>query len=123
MDIIQFGKYKNKSFEEVYNLDSNYCNWICSINDNKNKNMINFKKYIKNKNNNNKTPHNFPDNYISLDVIRFGKYKNKSFEEVYNLDSKYCDWVLSTENNKNINMIRFKEFLLQKKINDNNNIE
>lgn len=33
-------------------------------------------------------------------TISFGKYKNKTFEEVYNLDRQYMEWMFKEENKK-----------------------
>jgi hypothetical protein len=32
--------------------------------------------------------------------FKFGKYKNKTYDEVFELDLKYVKWVIQTEENK-----------------------
>lgn len=44
-------------------------------------------------------------------MFTFGKYKNKSFEEVISIDKNYCKWVLSRQNCNNTNMIEFQNYI------------
>lgn len=48
--------------------------------------------------------------YTSFNIITFGKYKGKTYEEVSEKDKRYCNWVRETKS-KNENFIKFQKWL------------
>ena len=54
----------------------------------------------------------------NCDMITFGKYAGKTYQEVMMEDSLYCNWVIATVDQKheesNPAMIRFAHYLVQK---------
>lgn len=52
------------------------------------------------------------DEYIQLkNIIRFGKYKGKTYEEVQYNNPSYCDWVLSQSGSQNSDFKQFQDWL------------
>lgn len=64
-NILNFGKYKNYTYIEIYKKDKSYCNWVLKL-EKPNKKMLNFQNYLKkfynNRENNNIT-------YIFIECI------------------------------------------------------
>jgi hypothetical protein len=48
--------------------------------------------------------------YTSLNIVTFGKYKGKTYEQVLEKDKRYCNWVSETKS-KNENFNKFKNWL------------
>lgn len=49
----------------------------------------------------------------NIDIVRFGKYKGCSYNEVWNKDKRYCNWVKNT-NSTLPDFVRFKSWLISK---------
>jgi uncharacterized protein (DUF3820 family) len=80
MTVFKFGRYKDKSIEEVIGTDPPYCIWLY-------KNNI-FKE--------NSRAHQLLHKYFENDknyYMRFGKYKNMSLQYIAQIDSNYINWL------------------------------
>ena len=93
----EFGKYKNKQVSDIIDSDPNYVNWVLHQPELETKNNELFSFLIK---------HDVkfdPDYNKKLqeksdrkkEFFGFGKYKNCNIEEVFNLDRKYCEHVIT----------------------------
>jgi len=85
---LNFGKYKGKTFEEVYDADNKYCSRILRRNTilkNKDKNnrLQSFKQYIKNK------IYKIDEEDNGNTILSFGKYEGHTFKEA-SKDIDYC---------------------------------
>lgn len=95
-DILMFGKYKGKSFGEVYVIDSQYLHWLEKTD---RLFRIDF----------NELKQLFPDTekprdkYIGERIITFGKYKGLKFNDIKN-NISYLEWLVS------INIISIEDF-------------
>lgn len=47
---------------------------------------------------------------IGKTVVNFGKFKGKTYDEIYSLDKDYTKWVITTENNPYL--LRMKNYFL-----------
>lgn len=88
-DIIMFGKYKGKSFGEIYNIDRQYLYWLESTDRLFRIDFDELKSLY---------PDIEKNNSISIleRKIDFGKYKGKSFHEIKN-DIPYLNWLISID--------------------------
>ncbi len=86
-DILEFGKYKGKSFGDVYKADSQYLHWLVST---ERLFKIDFEElkqlYPEVENNSPKS--------ILDKVIDFGKYKGQKFNDIKD-DIPYLEWLVS----------------------------
>lgn len=95
-DILMFGKYKGKSFAEIYKIDSQYLHWL-EITDRLFKIDFDELKQL------------YPDTESSINksirekVIDFGKYKGLRFSDIKN-DISYLEWLVS------VNKISIEDF-------------
>ena len=58
------------------------------------------------------------DNYqliIDKNILTFGKYKGKTFEEVFEEHPDYCDWILTQTTPRNKGFKNFYNWLSKKK--------
>lgn len=114
-EILLFGKYKGKSIGEVYKENPKYLFWLAEsdpyykidfaalmdidIND------VNaeekFRKEIERL---------FPK--VTVDnVITFGKYKGKTYREIFAIDAQYIDWFLRKNTTLDIDMDSFRDLV------------
>ena len=115
------GKYEGLTFEEVYKTNKWYCNFILNYDKNnsrklKNKSLLHFREFLRKKESTlaNPEPKEAPRN-----IITSGKHEGKTFEEVYQTNKWYCNFILSYDENnsrklKDASLIRFREFLRTK---------
>lgn len=95
-DILMFGKYKGKSFGEIYKIDSQYLHWL-ETTDRLFRIDFNELKQL------------YPDTESSINksigekVINFGKYKGLRFSDIKN-DTSYLEWLVS------VNKISIEDF-------------
>ncbi len=137
--ILNFGKYKNKSFYDVYKENPQYINYLIGLD-----NFIykeEFKKLIdefeelfpnireeiienKNKHKEKMRKKNYRDNSL---VLNFGKYEGKTVKELFIEDYRYLKWFVYLDNlfNKELyqheffelsNIEKFKQFIPKTRI-------
>lgn len=83
--IINFGKYKTKTFDEVYEFDPRYCRWLYT------QELIlirnpDLKAFLDDK---------FKNKDMSYELT-FGKYKGKTINQVLQIDRKYLEWLYNS---------------------------
>lgn len=98
-EIIPFGKYKDKTFKEIYESDPAYIFWLIEQDPYY---TVNIPKIIE------KEP-NSKEEFIEIceaeydrvfpkitasSIITFGKYKGKTFKEIASEDMNYISWFL-----------------------------
>lgn len=97
-DILMFGKYKGKSFGEIYKIDSQYLHWLETTDRLFRIDFDELKQL-------------YPDTESPIDksigerIITFGKYKGLRFNEIKN-DISYLEWLVS------VNKISIEDFNL-----------
>lgn len=95
-DILMFGKYKGKSFAEIYKIDSQYLHWLETTDRLFRIDFDELKRlYPDTENSINKS--------IKEKVIDFGKYKGLRFSDIKN-DISYLEWLVS------VNKISIEDF-------------
>ena len=97
-DILMFGKYKGKSFSEIYKIDYQYLHWLETTDRFFKIDFEELKQLYPNVEN----PSNVP---ITEKIIDFGKYKGKKFGDIKD-DTAYLEWFVS------IGKISIEEFKL-----------
>lgn len=95
-DILMFGKYKGKSFEEIYKIASQYLHWLETTD---RLFRIDFDE-LKQLYPDTESP---IDKYIGERIVTFGKYKGLRFNEIKN-DISYLEWLVS------VNKISIEDF-------------
>lgn len=97
-DILMFGKYKGKSFGEIYKIDSQYLHWLETTDRLFRIDFDELKQL-------------YPDTESPIDksigerIITLGKYKGLRFNEIKN-DISYLEWLVS------VNKISIEDFNL-----------
>lgn len=86
-EILMFGKYKGKSFSDIYKGNSQYLHWLETTDRFFKIDFEELKRLHPN-------VEMASDKSISERVIEFGKYKGKSFSEIKN-DISYLQWLVS----------------------------
>ena len=82
--LINFGKHKGKTYEEMFKSDPNYCLWLKSGNCK----SASLREYLKS------ALKNFSeDDYF----LSFGKYKGKALSEINSKDPAYIKWLKNNE--------------------------
>lgn len=115
--VIEFGKYKGKTIGEIYKLDPKYIFWLI---DRDRYFKVDFKALLNIAPN---TPNAeaiiakeinsfFPKTTVDS-TITFGKYKGKTFKEVFSIDSAYIDWFLRNNHTLEINIESFVTMMKQ----------
>lgn len=95
-DILMFGKYKGKSFGEIYKIDSQYLHWLETTD---RLFRIDFDE-LKQLYLDTESP---IDKSIGERIVTFGKYKGLRFNEIKN-DVSYLEWLVS------VNKISIEDF-------------
>ncbi len=118
--VMEFGKYKGKTINEIYCHDPKYIYWLLE-NDHYFKvdfdKLLNIPEDSQNKqiiieNEINRVfPKTTPD-----DLITFGKYKGKSFRDVFAFDANYINWILRNNTTLDIDIELFVEMMKRKKL-------
>lgn len=86
-EILMFGKYKGKSFSDIYKIDCQYLHWLETTDRFFKIDFEELKRLHPN-------VEMASDKSISERVIEFGKYKGKSFSEIKD-DIPYLEWFVS----------------------------
>nr|ABV22404.1 unknown [Noctiluca scintillans] len=86
-EVVDFGKHRGLTFEEILQKDKQYCQWAVSTegNEQTSPTMSKLITFLKEAGVQHETLH---------ETITFGKYSGKSYGEVFTNDSTYCEWVL-----------------------------
>lgn len=107
---LTFGKYKNKSIEEVYSTDKSYILWL-SENAYHDALKETVKKFLESK--------NVEDKLIKKNgtyVINFGKFYGKSLMVAYKDKPRYMNWMLRTFEDDELVQTVVNEFLDHMKV-------
>jgi len=101
---VEFGKHRGMTFEECFREHPDYGEWL--LRQPESPKTTGFRNYIAtNKASTSKSHTSAPPAKLEQSaqwsaagqaVVTFGKYKGKSFEEVSQLDPKYCQWVVES---------------------------
>lgn len=86
-EIIQFGKYKGKSFGEIYEIDSQYLLWLETTDRFFKIDFEELKRLYPD-------VEKMSDVLISDKIINFGKYKGKKYKDIKD-DIQYLEWLVS----------------------------
>ena len=90
---MRFGKYRGKSYEEVFMLDKSYCGHIVRTSNQPESGLgiRQFADWIRERH---------PDFVAARaqDVMRSGKYMGKSYEDIFAHDPSYCEIILDLPN-------------------------
>jgi hypothetical protein len=99
--VLKIGKYKGKSYRLVWKEDTDYCNWVQSVE--VPDSLVDFSRWL--------SLHHQPDMAIKIlrkrkrgsidhgsNIIRCGKYFGESFASVWVNHKSYCRWVKRKSN-------------------------
>ena len=114
-ETISFGKHKGKTFAEIYNEDPQYIFWLMqsdpffkvdlsaltgiALDDEKAEEKFS-----------NEIDRVFPKVKIE-DAITFGKYKGKTYKEVFAEDSQYIEWFVRNNDRLDLDIDSFRSLL------------
>ncbi len=109
--IMKSGKYKGKTIKEIYTIDAKYIYWQMDNNRyfkidfhsllNIPQDATNAEEIIKSE-----RERIFPKSTVD-DKITFGKYKGKTYREIFDIDPQYIDWLLHTDRKKGVDINSF----------------
>mmetsp|Transcript_67201 Transcript_67201/g.160999 ORF Transcript_67201/g.160999 Transcript_67201/m.160999 type:complete len:447 (-) Transcript_67201:119-1459(-) len=134
-EVLRFGKHKGKTFQEVAAEDSSYCSFVLrSKEESGNQNLLRFAQYLE-------AHQGQPQSQLpggsgggrstafqpsasssafqvssavpsGSEVLKFGKHRGKTFEEIYEEDQQYADWAVRNANQgSNGNLTVFASFV------------
>ena len=114
-DIIEFGKYKGKTFKEIATEDIQYLLWLNKNSRDLRIDLFEIFDIDESKENakeilSNKITSIIPTTKIN-DIIKQGKYKGKTWKEVSEFDKAYIKWALMNLRDKNFDIDEFKSIL------------
>lgn len=114
-DIVTFGRYKGKTFLEVYNENPEYISWLRDS-------SPYFKIDYLSLTGNTSEDENLTEILIGEfckrpritidDIIPFGKYKGQTFKDVYKIDSKYINWMINNVDTIDYDISSFADMML-----------
>jgi hypothetical protein len=87
MSLINFGKHKGKTVEQVYATDRNYLIWL-SDKETILRTRPEIKEFIELK---------FGSNVDKSYILNWGRYRNKSAKFIFENDKPYFEWLLSSD--------------------------
>lgn len=103
--VINFGKYKGKTIQEIYAENPKYIYWLMSKD---HYFRVNFDQLLH-------IPDNSPDRETIINnefrrvysitpdnLITFGKYEGKTFREVFDFDPNYIEWFIRQNSNSTL---------------------
>jgi uncharacterized protein (DUF3820 family) len=86
MSTLNFGKYKTKSIQDIYDIDHNYCRWLLNqellIGD-----LPDIKEFLSFK---------FDSTDLSF-LLTWGKHKNKTIKWIFDNDKQYFNWLAKNQ--------------------------
>jgi uncharacterized protein (DUF3820 family) len=92
---IEFGRFKGKSYDEVFEFDRNYLKWV-STQDELLAKYPELNDYIKTK-------------FSNMDMsyqLNFGKYKNRTIKQVLQIDREYLEWLMQSPHSEKMVKLR-----------------
>lgn len=92
---IDFGKYRSKSFQEVYGFDPRYCRWLYTQELILTRNPE-LKAFLDEK---------FRGADVSYEPT-FGKYKGRTINQILLLDRQYLEWLYSSPFSEKMTKLR-----------------
>lgn len=117
--VIEFGKHKGKTLREIYESDPEYIFWLLETDY---WFHVDFRDLL-----------NIPNDVVDIkpiiqaeydrlypmvkidDTITFGKYRGRSYKEVYEENPEYIHWLLHTNNNLRFDVNSFRAMLTSNK--------
>lgn len=110
--LVGFGKYAGLTRAELLPKDPDYCAWVAkSCRDDSSPNFKGLATFVKAQAAAGLLP------TPASDVVRFGKHKGASFEDVLRADPEYCQWVVDQAHDdgseRNPEFLQFAEYLQQ----------
>merc|ERR1711924_320753 len=100
--IVDFGKYKGKTFAQVRAMDDNYWQWALNQ-DEPHGSLLEFVHYLTSKggvqSSRQRAAVSPGTKRVSSgkQIVDFGKYKGKTFAQVRAMDDNYCQWALNQD--------------------------
>jgi len=97
---LKVGKHSGESFRKVFETDVGYCRWV--MREKRTGNLAEFSDWLSGmpvESEEEETP-----------ILRVGKHRGETFEEVYENDEDYCDWILSEDIERG-SLFEFREWL------------
>mmetsp|Transcript_5130 Transcript_5130/g.11383 ORF Transcript_5130/g.11383 Transcript_5130/m.11383 type:complete len:309 (-) Transcript_5130:196-1122(-) len=101
---LKVGKHKGRTFQEVYEEEKNYCEWV--LKQDSSGPLGNFVEYVRARDatpaassvQSSVAPVASASAALSLATreVRFGKHKGKTYEALVQEDASYCEWVLKS---------------------------
>lgn len=88
--MITFGRYKGKSYEEIFTLDQYYCGSVVrrASHPESGSGIRHLADWLRERH---------PDfEAKEQETMTFGKHQGKSYEEICMLDKRYCEWMLNS---------------------------
>ena len=109
--VIEFGKYKGKTIKEIYSQDPKYIFWLMEKD---HYFRVDFDQLLNIPENTSDRERIIEDEITRVfpkatpdDVISFGKYKGKTFREIFAIDPNYIDWFLRNNQTLDIDVKAF----------------
>lgn len=117
-EVIKSGKHKGKTYAEAYRIDSKYIDWLRNSNPYFKIDLTSLSDNISNKERDLGNLLDECDNTRPLtkieDKIPFGKYKGKTFHDVYSINPQYVKWLLNNCDTINFDAVSFNSLLSDK---------
>ena len=117
-EVIKSGKHKGKTYAEAYRIDSKYIDWLRNSNPYFKIDLTSLSDNISNKEKDLGNLLDECDNTRPLtkieDKIPFGKYKGKTFHDVYSINPQYVKWLLNNCDTINFDAVSFNSLLSDK---------
>ena len=116
--VIEFGKYKGKTIKEIYSQDTKYIFWLMEKD---HYFRVDFDQLLNIPENTSDRERIIEDEISRVfpkatpnDVISFGKYKGKTFREIFATDPSYIDWFLRNNQTLDIDVNAFVSMMRSK---------
>ena len=117
-EVIKSGKHKGKTYADAYRIDSKYIDWLRNSNPYFKIDLTSLSDNISNKEKDLGNLLDECDNTRPLtkieDKIPFGKYKGKTFHDVYSINPQYVKWLLNNCDTINFDAVSFNSLLSDK---------
>ena len=108
---LEFGKFKGRPFHEVLVEEPSYCVWCLSHLDVEKKEHKEFLDFMEKSIKAAMTVSHRDEASSSTSKLEFGKFKGKTFSEVFAGEPAYCKWCLSHLDVNNTQHKKFADFL------------
>merc|ERR1711924_376842 len=107
--IVDFGKYKGKTFAQVRAMDDNYWQWALNQ-DEPHGSLLEFVHYLTSKGGVQSSRQRAAVS-PGTKRVSFGKYSGKTFAEVQRTDPDYCEWAVHQRDPRQPGLREFIQFL------------